>query len=106
MNAPPPFELDDYPTVDAETAIKSASDTPRPTAKYHGQDAATPANIDLRSIPRAWRLTAAAFLAGVDIKPLLPHATFYRQAKALRALGIEINPRKPSYRHAPHDDNG
>jgi hypothetical protein len=44
----------------------------------------------LLSIPKASRKYAALWLAGMDVRPLMSKATFYRHADVLRGYGIDI----------------
>jgi hypothetical protein len=44
----------------------------------------------LAALPASTRVHAAAWLAGVDVAPLMSRATFYRHAKILRGYGIDI----------------
>lgn len=61
-----------------------------------------PLTVDLKSIPATYRLTAAAFLAGVDVKSILSKATLTRHAKALHPFGIHLTKQN---RHATHPDH-
>ena len=60
---------------------------------------ATP--IDLATIPSVYRLTVAAWAAGVDLSAALPRSTLYRHAEALHRLGFDIIARKYR-RHETH----
>lgn len=44
----------------------------------------------LASIPPRYRMTCAAWLAGQDIRALMPLRTFWRHAKVLREYGVDI----------------
>lgn len=44
----------------------------------------------LAALPKSTRVHAAAWLAGIDVAPLMSRATFYRHAKLLRGYGIDI----------------
>ena len=44
----------------------------------------------LASIPQRYRMTAAAWLAGQDVRGHLTNGAFYRHAKVLRQYGIDI----------------
>ena len=44
----------------------------------------------LDAIPPRSRIHAAAWMAGQDLRQLLPNGTFYRHAKVLRDYGIDI----------------
>jgi hypothetical protein len=44
----------------------------------------------LEELPRSTRVHAAAWLAGIDVAPLMSRATFFRHAKVLREYGIDI----------------
>jgi len=46
--------------------------------------------LDLESLPAKVRTTAAAYIKGVDVRPMLTQRTFYRYAKILREYGIDI----------------
>lgn len=45
----------------------------------------------IAALPPSTRVHAAAWYAGVDVAPLMSRATFYRHAKILRPLGIDIS---------------
>lgn len=45
----------------------------------------------LAALPASTRVHAAAWLAGIDVAPLMSRATFYRHAKVLREYGIDIS---------------
>ncbi|WP_046166721.1 phage/plasmid replication protein [Chromobacterium vaccinii] len=47
--------------------------------------------LDIEGLPSKIRMTAACYLRGEDVRPLLSQATFYRHAKQLREYGIDIN---------------
>jgi II/X family phage/plasmid replication protein len=44
----------------------------------------------LASIPPRYRMTAAAWLAGQDVKSMLSRATAFRHAKVLREYGLDV----------------
>lgn len=44
----------------------------------------------LAQIPAKYRMTAAAWMAGQDIKAALPNGTLYRHAKVLREYGLDV----------------
>lgn len=48
------------------------------------------------SLPQKLRVTAAAFLAGRDVKALLSNGSFYRHRKALLEYGIDISDERPA----------
>lgn len=50
----------------------------------------------LDALPQRLRVTAAAFLAGREVKSLLSNGAFYRQRKALLDYGIDIADERPA----------
>ncbi|AKH37256.1 hypothetical protein AAW31_04665 [Nitrosomonas communis] len=44
----------------------------------------------LDSIPTRYRMTAAAWLAGEDLRTIMSNGTLYRHAKILREYGLDI----------------
>jgi hypothetical protein len=69
-------------------------------AKLYTTNTATCAandTLDLTQVPWKYRLTAASFMAGLDIRNLLPERTLYRHAKILRQFGLKI---ARDYHHA------
>jgi hypothetical protein len=49
------------------------------------------AEMDIESLPKNIQTEAAAWLAGVDVRALLPRSTYFRKAKVLREYGIDIS---------------
>lgn len=47
-------------------------------------------HLDLSDLPKTVRLTYSAYISGVDVSQILPRATLYRHAKALRPYGVDI----------------
>lgn len=45
---------------------------------------------DVQRLPKALRVAAAAWLAGVDLRTIMPYSTFARKAAALKALGLDV----------------
>lgn len=52
-------------------------------------------DLDINRLPKSVRMDAAAWLAGVDLKQVLPQSTFYRKAKILEGYNLDVHqPRK------------
>lgn len=49
-----------------------------------------PDDLELSDLPKMVRLTYRAYMSGVDVVQILPRATLYRHAKALRPFGVDI----------------
>lgn len=46
--------------------------------------------LDVQRLPKNIRTEAAAWLAGVDLRAILPQSTFYRKAKLLGEYGLDV----------------
>lgn len=46
--------------------------------------------LDIQRLPKAVRMDAAAWLAGVDLRTVMPQSTFYRKAKILGEYGLDV----------------
>ncbi|MBX9346638.1 phage/plasmid replication protein, II/X family [Chromobacterium vaccinii] len=47
--------------------------------------------LDIEGLPSKIRMTAACYLRGEDVRPLMSKSAFYRHAKQLREYGIDIS---------------
>lgn len=50
--------------------------------------------LDVQRLPKALRMAAAAWLAGVDLKTIMPESTFFRKAKLLGDYGLDVYKRR------------
>lgn len=46
--------------------------------------------LDIQRLPKSVRMDAAAWLAGVDLRTVMPQSTFYRKAKILGEYGLDV----------------
>ena len=50
--------------------------------------------LDVQRLPKPLRMAAAAWLAGVDLKTIMPESTFFRKAKLLGEYGLDVYKRR------------
>lgn len=50
--------------------------------------------LDVERLPKALRVPAAAWLAGVDLRTILPKSTFHKKANALLEYGLDVHKKR------------